>query len=222
MSELTRHESVNELLPWYVNGTLGDAEHALVEAHVHACLVCHLQLKKERQLQEFVQTAPTVDLSPEAGFDQLTQRLDDPALLSKHALAGFLARPWANWVSLGMTPRFALATLALAAIAALLWGVVPHPVPPHAADYFTLSRESGSANHLDVIFADHVTEPDMRTLLGEINGSIVAGPTQIGRYTVRLDDPSIDGEGLMELISAMSEDHRVRFAGPTLVPEPAE
>lgn len=221
MSEPISHETVSELLPWYLNGTLGEAERERVEAHAHFCLICRLELKKERQLQQFVQAAPTVDLSPEAGFDQLTQRLDDPTLSRNRALEGFLAKPWANWSSLGIAPRFAFAALALAALAALLWAGIPNPAPSQAPGYFTLSADPRAENHVDMIFADHVTEIEMRALLGEISGSIVAGPTEIGRYTVRLGN-EFSSEGLMEFIQAMNADVRVRFVGPAILKEPAE
>ena len=198
MSEPISHETAQEFLPWYVNGTLPDSEQEVVDAHVRACLVCQLEMKKERRLQELVQSSPTVDLSPEAGFDRLSHRLDR-SRSPERTLSRFLDERWRHWAAFGMSTRVVMATLALAAVAVLLWGALPHSGTPIAPDYITLTGDTGAGGRLDIIFADHVTEPERRGLLGEINASIVAGPTPIGRYTVRLDDAAIDDAGLSDL-----------------------
>ncbi len=76
MSELMSHETATGLLPWYANGTLTDEERQRIENHVRGCVTCHLELRKERELHELVQSSPTVNLGPEEGFDKLSHRLD--------------------------------------------------------------------------------------------------------------------------------------------------
>ncbi|MFK7943741.1 MAG: zf-HC2 domain-containing protein [Paracoccaceae bacterium] len=41
------HESIWELIPWYVNGSLSDAETALVERHKEACLECEVEIDSQ-------------------------------------------------------------------------------------------------------------------------------------------------------------------------------
>ena len=219
MIEKDLHETVQALLPWYVNDTLEDAERQLVEAHVHACLTCRLELKKERQLGDFVRTAPTIDLSPEAGFARLNHSLDASRNRGTRHPEN---RLWSGWLGLSTGSRVALATFAIAAVAVLLWGTLPRPATVDEPGDVTLSGGASTANHLDVIFAERVTDTQIRGLLAEINGSIVEGPTEIGRYTVRLDDPALDDERLRALIRDIIADERVQFAGPATLGEPQE
>ena len=225
MSEPMSHDTANGLLPWYANGTLADDERQHVEDHVHACLTCHLELKKERELHELVRASPTVNLAPEEGFDRLSRRLDDPTRGGRRApaeqLAGAMERLSGRWTTLASATRFSLAAFALlAVVGALLWRTVPQPVVPDSPGYVTLTSESVSAgNELDIVFADYISEPELRALVTEIDGSIVGGPTAVGRYRIRLHDGAVDEAHLSNLIRALSQDERVRFAGPSFADE---
>ncbi len=212
------HETAHELLPWYLTGTLGEEERALVESHVGACITCHRDLRDERRLRDLVRSTETVNLSPEAGFARLTNCLGD--LKSRTRPTQAVVGHWLS--SLGVTARVAVASLALAAVAGLLWTAPPRVVPPLATDYVTLTGDSRSGTHLDIIFAADVTEGEMRALLDELGGTIVAGPTRIGRYTVRLNDPPAARAALTAIIRTVSDDARVQFAGVTLITEPVE
>jgi anti-sigma factor RsiW len=53
MAEIIRlrgspHEQAQQLLPWYVNGTLEADEAALVEAHLAECAECRADLAAEQ------------------------------------------------------------------------------------------------------------------------------------------------------------------------------
>ncbi len=52
----------------------------------------------------------------------------------------------------------------------------------------------------------------MQELLDDIGGEIVAGPSELGRYSVRVAGDQPNGE----LLAALAADPRVRFAGPAL------
>ncbi len=221
MSEPMSHETVNSLLPWYANGTLADDECERVEDHVRACLTCHLELKKERGLYELVESSPAVNLAPDEGFERLSRRLGDDARGGGRAPVERLARAteplWVRWMTLASATRFSTAAFALLAVVGLLlWRTAPQPVVPGDAVYVTLTSASESAgNELDIVFADYVSEVELRALVTEIDGSIVSGPTAVGRYRIRLRDGADNEARLPDLIRALSDDERVRFAGPS-------
>lgn len=224
MSEPMNHETANGVLPWYANGTLADDERQHVEDHVHACLTCHLELKRERQLYELVRASPTVNLAPEEGFDRLSHRLDDDARGGRSAvgqLAGAVERLWGPLSTLSSATRFSMAALVLLAVAGVLsWRTIPPPVVQGDPVYFTLSSEFKSAgSELDIVFADHVSERELRALVTEIDGFIISGPTALGRYRIRLTDDAVDEAHLSDLIRTLSHDERVRFAGPSFAGE---
>ena len=214
------HETANGLLPWYANGTLADNEQQHVEDHVHACLTCHLELMKERELHELVRASPTVNLAPEEGFDRLSRRLDDDARGGRSAveqLAGAVERLWGPLSTLSSATRFSMAALVLLAVAGVLsWRTIPPPVVQGDPVYFTLSSESESAGtELDIVFAADISGSELRALVTEIDGFIISGPTARGRYRIRLTDDAVDEAHLTDLIRTLSHDERVRFAGPS-------
>ena len=65
---------------------------------------------------------------------------------------------------------------------------------------------------LDLVFADATTAAEIQTLLDEIGGEIVAGPSALGRYSVRLTTPPVDDARFGELLAKLAADRRVRLA----------
>ncbi len=73
---------------------------------------------------------------------------------------------------------------------------------------------------LDVVFAEDTTAAEMQALLDDIGGEIVAGPSDVGRYSVRVVADPADAARLRELLEALAADPRVRFAGRSLLEPP--
>jgi hypothetical protein len=204
--EELRHDRAFNLLPWLVNGTLDAAERDAVEQHVRSCIVCRRELKEQRHLKAAVSDQPTIHVSAHAGLAELDRRLD-----AKPARG---AREWGGWYA-ALQP-FALATAAgIALLAFLLWLT---PLPEMGADrYTTLATEPGSSPELiDVVFAQQTTAAEMAALLEEIDGEIVAGPSDIGRYSVRIASGRVSDAQLLRVIDRLAADSRVRFAGRSL------
>jgi hypothetical protein len=56
----------------------------------------------------------------------------------------------------------------------------------------------------------------MQALLDEVGGEIVAGPSELGRYQVRIDHGAADDAQVGGVLAALGSDPRVRFAGRSL------
>jgi hypothetical protein len=69
---------------------------------------------------------------------------------------------------------------------------------------------------LDIVFVDETTAAQMQELLDDIDGEIVAGPSELGRYSVRVAGKQPSRESLGDLLGFLAADPRVRFAGPAL------
>lgn len=199
------HTRAFELLPWLINGTLAGTEREAVEQHVRACIVCRRELKEQQQLHASVRARRTADVSAEAGFDRLNSELD--------AVAG-AARP--RWrITYATATKFAVATAAGVAVLAILLWFTPLPNLDRD-DYQTLATPPADDALVDIVFADETTAAQMQDLLADIDGEIVAGPSRLGRYSVRVaSDPASDQQ-LDKLIHVLAADPRVRFAGPAL------
>jgi Putative zinc-finger len=196
------HSRVLELLPWLVNGTLSGDEREAVEQHARACIACRRELKEQQRLHTAVRARRTVDVSAEAGFDRLNAELDSAAR----------AGPPRWGARYATAARFVVAAAAGMAVLAILLWLTPLP-EPGGNDYATLATPlPEEAALLDIVFAGDTTAAEMQELLDEIGGKIVAGPSELGRYSVRVAGEQPNGE----LLAALAVDPRVRFAGPAL------
>jgi len=92
------------------------------------------------------------------------------------------------------------------------------PLPEGGGGYSTLATPPTTGTPLlDVVFAEDTTAAEMQALLDDIGGEIVAGPSDVGRYSVRVAAGRTDAARLHELLDALATDSRVRFAGRSLL-----
>lgn len=203
------HTRAIELLPWLVNGTLGARERDAVEEHVRSCITCRREVKAQQRLHNAVRARRTADVSAEAGFDLLDRELDDAAR----------THDWWRARSATWAPFAVAAAAGVAVLAILLW-FTPLPEPAGNA-YSTLATPpSSTAVLLDVVFAEDTTAAEMQVLLDGIGGEIVAGPTDAGRYNVRIVEGRVDDARLREVLGVLAADRHVRFAGRSLADLP--
>lgn len=200
------HAEVVELLPWLVNGTLADDERSRVETHVHGCLTCYAALQQERRLAALIRGRSAGSVSAEQGFERLVSRIDGEAPGRSRPRRRRYAVP-------------AAAAGVAVAVGVAVWAGLGGAPSGGAPAYETLTRaEARAGPRLDIVFAESLSEAGIRDVLGEIDATIVAGPTEIGRYTVRLDGARTDAE-LAALIARLMRDGRVRFAGRSFIEE---
>jgi anti-sigma factor RsiW len=200
------HDRAFEVLPWLVNGTLANAEREAVEEHARTCNACRRELKQQRQLYAAALTRRTADVSVDAGFEQLDRELDATAR------GGRLRWP----IRYTAAAPFAVAAAAGVAVLAVLLWFTPLPELTNRT-YSTLATPaSENAAMLDIVFAADATAGQMQALLDEIDGEIVAGPSDLGRYRVQVHSGPIDDAQLAELQRALAADPRVRFTGRSL------
>jgi hypothetical protein len=206
------HEHAFELLPWLVNGSLPAKERDLVEEHVRTCLSCHRELKEQQRLRGALRSQPAIHISAQRGFDRLTRDLGGMPPLR-------VQRPH----PLATAARFAVVGVAgVALLGALLW-FAPQPGGDRYEPAFeTLATQPlGAAPAIDLIFVQSITAVEMQQLLAEIDGSIASGPSDLGRYTVRLEGARDGAPELDALLARLQKDPRVRFAGRSLAAERA-
>ena len=211
MTERSTHEDVIELLPWFVNGTLGEQEAALVEAHVHECVRCFSLLQQERQLHGLLSAESSTPIASAVhGFERLRPKLEPDARRAREE-AG---RRWRS------PEGFALAAgLAALAVAVIIWERFDNAPPVDAGEFETLSAPTAATSRtVDIIFAPALMETEMRILLQSVGAVIVNGPTDIGRYTIRIDQ-SPDGLEPDAVVERLRADPRVRFVGPSFIGE---
>jgi anti-sigma factor RsiW len=168
------------LLPTFLNGTLSEEEHREVAAHLADCAQCRRELDECVRLREGLRQMYAAQPGPSpalfsAVMEQVKRekartwigRLDD-------RLRSLLSMPWA--------PSFALA-LVIAQLGLLVW--TSQYGERGASEVVTRSVPAQSVQ-LRVAFQAAATNREVQSLLREIRGRIVDGPTAAGLYTVEV------------------------------------
>lgn len=168
-----------ELLPWYVNGSLGAEDRAWVEAYLAQNPEARSELDWYRSLQARVQenTPPVPATIGLARTMRLIQG-DRPT---------FAERVGAFFGNFGMRPSYAIAGLALMAIQGgvilNLLGNAREDADEIRALHAVAVKE---APMLKVSFAPDAKEADIRMLLVQVQGELAGGPGQLGDYYLRV------------------------------------
>ncbi len=214
------HEDMWQLLPWYVNGTLEAQELEAVSAHLSACHACREEEARCRDLAVAVQAMPEADWSPSP--ERLAQVVARVEALETAASGG-----WRRWLrgradilreTLGSSPVSMRWTLAAqgALVALLAAAVIWQAVLLSSQTYRTLATGSDqpaqAGAQFRVVFADDVTEREIRGLLTGINGSMVGGPSPAGAYTVAA--PATTSDQVLTLLDVLRAHPKVRLAEP--------
>ncbi len=202
------HERAWDLLPWLVNGTLESPEREGVEDHVATCGQCRAEAERCRSLGELVRAAEVAPSPHPAQLARLLRRVDELEGASRRpGLVGWLG---SSRVSL----RWALA--AQAATLLLLLGVVFWPSAPPSR-YRTLNDPPAPAvvtHQVRVVFAPTTTETELRRLLLEVRGELIAGPSPLGAYTVAVPADGQGAEPMALVLEHLRASPRVRLAEP--------
>jgi len=181
------HNQIQELLPWFINGTLNEVEHEAVSAHVDSCEICRLEINS------LIHIASLFDSAQDS-------RQVAPALVNEANLQDFLdalpsQTPSRNPKSSSRN-RY-LATYAVACtflVSAILTFNLLNP----AVTYRTLSAPQSvignPAGVIQIVFKPDATEQVIRSVLHGDQRSVLEGPSKLGVYRVALsagDNPEV-------------------------------
>jgi anti-sigma-K factor RskA len=173
------NERFEQLLPFYVNGTLGAEDRAWFESHVAEHADARAELDDCRSMQaRIAHSWPSV--SPTIGLDRVMTRIrgDQPSLGDRIAA----------WFGLlGARPVTAFAGLAIIAVQG---GVILSLLQDRPADDAAAGLRAPKATAvqdgpmLKVNFAPDAKEAEIRHLLMSVQGRLAGGPGQLGDYFV--------------------------------------
>lgn len=173
-------EDVLGWIPSYPDEGLSEAQRGAVEAHAASCQRC-----RDEIALVLGEAQPQVDpAETEAAFARVLAR-------TRGAERAPAVRPATPRPRRRMTPRARLAVAAVLALAFAGVGALGALALRHesAPVYRTAAEPEavvGDRPLLDVVFRDAADARQIRAALRAVNGQIVAGPTELGRYRVRL------------------------------------
>lgn len=199
---------IDDLLPFYVNGSLSEADRALVEDYLREHPAAQGQLRWYESLQKRLrEDAPPV--SSEVGLERALSRIrtEGPAPQGvrkavQPSLVGRV-RDWLAAVIPQPVLRPALAgALAVVAVQAVVIGNLASDAQDAASELRAIQSSSVAEKgpYLKLNFKPDAREADIRLLLVEVHGSLAAGPGQLGDYYVRV--PASQAQALVAKLSS--------------------
>jgi anti-sigma factor RsiW len=178
------HRAVDEILPWFVNGTLDGGERAAVEQHVRECARCRREVDLLKQLQAVCaidEPRPDATLS----YRRLCERIDGRRPLS--SLAERVRRLAGPWQRVPAWARWAIAA-EFAGIVVLAAGIAM-PIGESAGLYQTLGApalRAAPGGTVAVVFAPDATESELRRIVQSAGARVVDGPTESNAYVLEV------------------------------------
>ncbi len=187
MSELER-KTVLQLLPFYLNGTLSDADKQLVETELKAHPGLRRELVFQRSLAKHVQEH-TERAPASIGLAKVLARIEQSEASEKKSSNGFW-QAITHWFTGGAWMKPALA-LSLTAVVAQAWLLSQRPhveeIQYRGGPDSTERRgtKAGRA-YLSVVFQPTTSEAQLRMLLAGLSAQIIAGPGNSGEYVLEV------------------------------------
>jgi len=209
------HRAVSALIPWYVNGTLGERDRQRVEAHLELCAHCQGDVAQERRVHEGMTADTAIEFMPAASLKRLQARIEE---LDTRASAGAQAerpdtvksvrRPL-PWLGL-MAASIAVMAVALSVLIADRWLQYRVRGP---GDYYTVTTSAPRAagETIRAVFVPSITLVELQAILDEAQLRIIAGPSEAGVYSLAATSTRPASSSL-SLLRAHSN---VRFAEST-------
>jgi anti-sigma factor RsiW len=189
ISTACEHEELTVLIPWYVNGSIGEDERLRLDAHLVACANCRDALAQERYVYRGVNTEPCVEYMPAASLKRLQARLDGadasarvdaPPELPVTGKPGRRSIPWQGLTAASIAVMAGAVTL----LAADRW--MQFHAQASAPKYYTVTsavpRPPGEV--IRAVFSPTVTLIELQAILDAAQLRIISGPTEAGVYSL--------------------------------------
>jgi hypothetical protein len=178
------HRTVDELLPWFVNGTLGGHELAAVELHMRECARCQREVDLLQQLRAVCvddELAPDATPSLQRLHERIVGRRGLTALRDRvRALirSWHFAPAWAKW-----------AIVAEFAGIVMLAAKLVIPASELRGPYQTLGTRAAHTVRdatVAVLFVPETTESELRRIVQTAGARMVDGPTESNAYVLAI------------------------------------
>ncbi len=211
------HDYVWELLPWYVTDEISPQELSEVETHLKDCMTCQQEVVRCRELNQSVKTNQTEVWTPSpAHFTNILANVEasEDRRTKSQDSSGWFAK-WVPWlVDTPRPARFALALQGAFVVALATTLFIRTLVPTQG--YQTLSSPAEpaatSTQQVQLVFADNITEKELRELLLGIPARLIAGPTPLGVYTIALNPSAANFPPIQQALTQLRAHPKVRLA----------
>ena len=182
-----------EAMPDALQGALTPRQGEWLDNHLAHCDSCRGQFAQQQRLQRALSLPVELPIDAEANLRRLLARIDNPDI----PVAPETSRP-AGWMGRALVAAVLLQAVGLGVMGAKLWSLEAVPA------YRTLSEEAAPApaGSLRVVPDPVMKLADWDALLDASGLQVVAGPNEVGGYTVVSRAEAPGREALVERLRA--------------------
>ena len=215
-ADAREHREISALIPWYVNGSIGELERQRVDAHLLLCAICRDDAAHDRRVYEEMTAETAVEYMPAASLKRLQARLDAidagadadvPAAVPATRRPRGGSVPWQGL----MAASVAVMAVALSLLAADRWlQFRAHAAQPN---YYTVTTPATHAPDevIRAVFAPTITLVELQAMLDEAHLRIISGPTEAGVYSLAANS----SRSVSSSLALLRAHAKVRFAEST-------
>lgn len=166
-------EHFDDLLPWFVNGTLSQEEQEHVAAHIERCARCQKEVRFLKKMHGEIRLE-TVQSPGELGLKKLLREIrQERKVISPES------KVFVNWWRSPLALAASFIIILQAGLLIQTWT---------SENSFTpLSGPKDSGVVLQITFSPTATEEKIRESLRAVEGTIIDGPSALELYKVRLN-----------------------------------
>jgi hypothetical protein len=181
------HQEISALLPWYINGSIGEHERGRVDAHLILCASCRDELAQERRIYRGMTAETAVEYMPAASLKRLQARLDGAVAAASARTDVPAARKRGRrsmaWQGL-MAASVAVMAVALSLLATDRWR--QFRALTSAPGYYTVTSPTPHVpgEVIRAVFSPTITLVELQAILDEAQLRIISGPTEAGVYSL--------------------------------------
>jgi hypothetical protein len=204
--------SVAILLPWYLNGTLGDDERRQVTQHLAGCEACRFELEELTVMRVSMKELYASDPVPSSqAFKRVMAQITAAPKPSSAKLVVTSGQPgWPDhiegWLRALFVPKWvpALAVaLIVAQLGLLVWTVRLQEINDGIS---TRSVDSADRLRLRIAFQPFAQETQIRSVMQQLQARFISGPLANGVYFIEV---SASDTSTLERIDAISRQQDV-------------
>jgi hypothetical protein len=208
------HPEISSLIPWYVNGSIGERDRRRVDEHLVLCAQCHEEWAREKWIHRQMNAENAVEYMPVPSLNRLQARLDgiqieSPAhtpAVPEPAVRG--AMPWTGL----MAASVAVMAVAISLLAADRWrqyGAQQAAAPVYHTTTAPRTRAPNEA--IRAVFSPQITLTELQAILDEAQLRIVSGPSEAGVYSLAANS----SRPVSSSLALLRGHEQVRFAEST-------
>jgi anti-sigma factor RsiW len=186
------HDYCWRMLPWFVTGRLSASDAQRLERHLEECSACRAELAEQRELCMHIRRDEALLLAPQSSLQKMMARIDagipnsGPEETTSEAIQMPRNRKSVavRWLAIAA----AVQTIALAALLTTVWQrTTDEMTAPRFATLSAPDAAKAEGTMFRVVFKPDTQAKRMQTLLQSVNAQVIAGPTEAGVYTLKLE-----------------------------------